>query len=803
MRRFFFAILVLIPLAAALAAGNVPPALFFVANEGQWEEPFAFKAAVGNAIYYVTPTGMTMDIREYDRPQRARDPMDRFDPRHEQEPTTVRGHVLRFNFLNANPSPEIIGEDKLSSYSNYFLGRDSCKWRSFVGHYQTVRMKNVWPGIDVVQKVQPEGVETVYRVQAGANAQQINVQVEGLTAPLRVDGAGNLILSTSLGEVKEKAPFAYQIMDRRQVEVLVQYQVLANDKYNLAFSTFDVGHELVIDPLVYSSFFGGNGYNNTFGITTDGNDNIIVCGFTDTGSFPTTPGAYQTQYYGFFFHGTVSKLTPDGHSLLFSTYLSGTSGTPNDYVYPSQVLADRHNSIYVVGYFTSGIRSFPLTTDAFDTVMGSGEGFISRLSESGAILEFSTYLGGSQEDGVWNVQIDSAGLVYVAGRTSSTDFPTTPNAMYGELLNNGCPFVSVIDPASSALVYSTFFPGATTEEHMCLQSPMRVWLYGTTYDYTPTTPDALQPTPQTRFNGYLSLLDLAAGELVYSTYFGGHGQTEVHTLLPDGANGIVLAGRTNAPDFPVTTGAFDTVRPSVDGYPKGFFTHLIWPQTIVSSTLYGEGISEHILRDGHGSIVGCGMVGGALPTTPDGYDTTYNGMNDVFLCRLSPDLSQLEYGTYLGGTQRDRHPDVVCTGANSYWIAGSTYSLDFPTTPDAYQRFSPSGGYYDGFISHFILPPDDVDDHPHVSLPTSYRLNVFPNPFNPSTTISFSLPKSSPVRFDVFDMLGRTVYRADLGRMNAGTHQQPFNLPGLASGTYVVRLEAGTTAISRKMAIIR
>ena len=113
--------------AVASSAAPIPPNVFFVENAGQWDAPFAFKLDMGSAIFYVTQSGMTMDYREYERAPISARKQTPFADRFEHAPTSVRGHVLRMNFIDANSNPTIRGEDKLASYSNYFIGSDSCK----------------------------------------------------------------------------------------------------------------------------------------------------------------------------------------------------------------------------------------------------------------------------------------------------------------------------------------------------------------------------------------------------------------------------------------------------------------------------------------------------------------------------------------------------------------------------------------------------------------------------------------------------------------------------------------------------
>jgi hypothetical protein len=711
----------------------------------------------------------------------------------------VRGHVLKINFLNSNTHPEIIGEDKLSSYSNYFLGRDSCKWRSFVGHYQTVRMKDVWPGIDVVQKIQTDGVETVYRVQAGANAQQINVQIEGLTAPLRTDGQGNLILSTSLGEIKERVPFAYQNINHRQMEVPVRFQVLANNQYSLSFEAFDASKELVIDPLVYSTFLGGSGFNTLNDITQNEQGDKIVCGYTTSDDFPTTPGAYQANAL---VRGcaTISAFASDGRSLLFSTYLGGITGLPT----AKKVLCDRQSAIYVFGDLVSTQRTnFPLTTNAFDTVAGGDyEVFFSRLNSSGSVLDLSSYIGGSNAEFAGEILQDSSGFIYLIGWTDSPDFFTTSNALYPIYNRNTGPFISIYDPYTNSLVYSTYFPGtAGNELGADLVSPMRIWLFGDTQrDFpVPATADAYQSQFEgTNYenNSFFALLDLTERRIVYLTYWAGHGRTYVRSLVQTNSNEIILAGSTSSPDFPVTSGAYDTV------HVGGFITRFQYPSTILESTFFAGGI-RRVIQDDRGAIIISGAGGAGVPTTPDAYDSTLNGGHDAFICRLSHNMSDLEYGTLIGGNEPDELYAMVSDSINSFWLVGDTYSLDFPTTPDAFQRFSPSGGIMDGYVVHFDLPPAEYSSNRDLYIPSDLRFAAYPNPFNPTTTLAFTLPISSPTQVVVYDLLGRIVLLRDLGRMNAGAHHTLLDVPGLPSGTYIVRMNAGKEQLNKKVVLLK
>jgi hypothetical protein len=808
MKRATIALLLLCATAMARDAAmqKMPASLFFVANEGQWEEPFAFKAAVGNAVYYITPTGMTMDIREYDRSQRARNPMDRFERMREQEPTTVRGHVLRMDFVNANAHPKIIGEDKLSSYSNYFLGRDSCKWRSFVGHYQTVRMKNVWNGIDVEYRIQREGVETLYRVQAGANAAQINVQVEGLTAPLRVDGAGNLILSTSLGEVKEKAPFAHQIVNHRQVEVPVRYQVQANDKYSLSFEVFDTGHELVIDPLVYSTYFAGSLHDFLYSLDRDSLSNLVIGGVSDRADFPTTPGAYhETSSEGW--GGFVCKLAPEGHSLIYGTYIGTNSGGIQI------VRVNRHGEMYVLALTNNGV-GWPITSNAFDTVAEGYEIGFARLSANGSTLEFSSYLGGNSFEEAHDCTIDSLGKVYILGETSSPDFPTTPDALFPTHPSNNrrYTFAAVFDPQSESITYATYFTNANIENlpgSMALIEPGVLWvsLIASGITGMPITSGALQDSGYGS-TSYFALVDLNHDSVLYGSYLG-RVEPRVDVLcqmIPIGMQRVYLMGIAYSPDFPMPPGGYDSSPP--DSFGKVFVLDLQLPNTLLHGTFVGGRCVAWpyaFTRIDSGSLLFDGLaMDEGFPTTPDAFNEHYSGgfdteRGDVILFKLSPDLTRLEYGTYFGGSSID-YPEgeMVCTSGNVVWLAGWTYSPWLPISPDAlFQRRSSS------FLLRLDFSDQSVPNENRDEIPEHLELSCFPNPFNPSTTISFSLPKPSSVNLQIFDILGRIVYAVECGRLSAGTYHHTFDASDLASGVYFARLKTSAEIRTTKLLLVR
>jgi hypothetical protein len=708
----------------------------------------------------------------------------------------VRGHVLRLNFLNSNPNPEIIGEEKLSSYSNYFLGRDSCRWRSRVGNYAKVIARDVWPGIDVEYRPQSEGVETVYRVRPGADPSQIMVQYEGLDAPLSVDANGSLRLRTSLGDVIEQAPFAYQIVNGRQVEVRASYRILSGNSCTVQCRVLDAAKELVIDPLVYCSYFAGSAFDWIDDMAGDSSGRVIVCGSTVWHEFPTTPGSYQDSSTGGW-HGFITKFNSLGDSLIFSTYFGGLE-------YMSLLHIARSGSVYYVADVVHG--GWPLTPDAFDTSAQSDEIGIALLSADGVNLQFSTYLGGSGMDFPLCCEVDSMDRLYVGGQTSSSDFPRTPDALFPDA---GGAFITIIDPMTSSIAYSTGIGNRDWSGivgHLNVVSPGRVWVTMRADTGLPVTPGALQSECQGQNTPYFALLDLNTDSTLYASYLGRASHDFISGIIPLDSARICLYGHAGSPDFPMPGGGYDSTH-LVNGF-KAFLVELQLPDSLVHGTFLGGtggDFAAEAARDESGSVV---ITGGTrspdFPLTADAFDRTYHGGeydigDEVFLARLSPNLDSLEFSTYFGGSNRDDvRGGLTCFNSHSIWLAGGTLSEDLPVTPGAFCR-EPSGSY----LMRVDLSPNvspERDPHP---VPDQLSLACYPNPFNPSTTLTFTLPRASDVKLEVFDILGRQVYDADLGKLSAGSHQHRIDGSQWASGVYFARVQTSSSTRTLKLLLMR
>jgi hypothetical protein len=315
--------------------------------------------------------------------------------------------------------------------------------------------------------------------------------------------------------------------------------------------------------LVYSTYLGGSGSSSTLegdhgtGIAVDAAGNAYVTGGTSSGNFPTTPGAFQTAFGGSMSNAFVTKLNPAGTALLYSTYL-GSSGS----VFPGDsgrgIAVDAAGNAYVTGETTSS--TFPTTPGAFQTAFGGGMGnaFVTKLNPAGTALAYSTYLGGSGRGN--GIAVDAAGNAYVTGGTSSGNFPTTPGAFQRTYGGSGDAFVTKLNPAGTALAYSTYLGGSGGDSGagIAVDAAGSAYVAGETTSSTfPTTPGAFQ----TAFGGgmgnaFVTKLNPAGTALAYSTYLGGSGNDFGLGVAVDAAGSAYITGSSNSTDFPVTLGAF-------------------------------------------------------------------------------------------------------------------------------------------------------------------------------------------------------------------------------------------------------
>jgi hypothetical protein len=266
--------------------------------------------------------------------------------------------------------------------------------------------------------------------------------------------------------------------------------------------------------LVYSTFLGGNNADVGYAIALDSSENAYVTGYTYSTNFPTTAGAFQTTLGGPT-GAFVTKINPTASAKIYSTYLNGSAtGTSACAACGSSIAVDAEGNAYVAGLTWE--TNFPTTAGAYQVTFGGGfhDAFVTKFSSTGALI-YSTYIGGSGDDGATSVLVDSSGTAYVKGNTFSTNFPTTPGALSTTYTagTDSEAFVLLLNPAGSALNYSTYLGGVAGSEYglatsmiaLDNQVPPDIYVTGYTNSTTfPTTAGAFQTKRGGAYDGYVT-----------------------------------------------------------------------------------------------------------------------------------------------------------------------------------------------------------------------------------------------------------------------------------------------------------
>jgi hypothetical protein len=685
------------------AYGQVP--LSFEANQGQTDPQVNFLARGTGYALFLTDTAAVISLRTPSAPSST----DTAAPN-----ATVTGTVLRLSLVGAQAAAPVAGEEPLAATSNYFIGSDPHRWRSGVATFGRVAYTGVYPGIDLTYYGNQQQLEYDFTVTPGMDPSVIHLKVEGAQG-LSLDGQGDLLLSTAGGNVVEHAPVLYQEVGGGRQGVTGGFVLEGGDQVGFAVGAYDRSRPLVIDPtLSYSTYLGGSNLDQGNGIAVDAAGNAYVTGSAGSSNFPTTPGAFQTTLRSFQ-NAFVTKLNASGTALVYSTYLGGSGHDSG-----AGIALDAAGNAYVTGSTDSS--NFPTTSGAFQTTLGSffGNAFVTKLNAAGTALVYSTYLGGSGffGDEGRGIAVDAAGNAYVTGQTSSTNFPTTPGAFQATLRSiNGNAFVTKLNASGTALVYSTYLGGSFNDHGtgIALDSAGDAYVTGGTQSRDfPTTPGAFQTTlggfggP----NAFVTKLNAAGTALVYSTYLGGSFLDQGFGVAVDAAGNAFVTGSAGSSNFPTTPGAFQTtLRGSVT---NAFVTKLNASGTaLVYSTYLGGSYRDEgngIALDAAGNAYVTGGAGSRdFPTTPGAFQTTFLGGSfgqNAFVTKLNASGTALVYSTYLGGSgagsfDGDSGAGIALDAAGNAYVAGFTYSSDFPTTPGAFQ--TRLRGFVNAFVAKFYL----------------------------------------------------------------------------------------------------
>ncbi len=567
------------------------------------------------------------------------------------------------------------GIRQLPGRFNYLVGSDPKRWTTGVESYAKVVYSEVLPGVDWVLygKSQRE-LEYDLVFAPGTDVGNVSLAFDGARR-MRVDARGRLGLELGSGRaVEQSPPVAYQLDARgRKTLVAARYLPHADGTLGFRVGTYDHHLPLVIDPAVtYATYFGGSGFDVGAAAAIDSSGRIYVAGSTAPGLFPIN-GALQPVYAGGGTDAFVCKLNQNGTDLVYSTFIGGSDADA-----AAGIAVDGFGNAYVVGSTLS--TDFPTAAPLQAAKGGALDGFISKLSADGSALIYSTYLGGTSDDFATAVSVTGSGSARFTGTTYSTNFPTVLPAQ-AALAGDGDAFVSFLNPAGSALTFSTYWGGLASDNGtgIALEATGAAHVVGSTGSTNfPVSGGVQVANAGGVFDAFVAKFG-ASGALGFSSYLGGAGRDEAAAVAVDAAGATYVAGFTASDNFPVAGFAPQHARA---GGEDGFVSKVdAAGSTLTLSTFLGGSSNDRaqgVVATAAGVMFVVGFTGSTnfptlLPTQPN-----KAGGNDAFFTELSPN-GELASSSYYGGASNDRALALAMDPTNALAMVGITSSTDFPT----------------------------------------------------------------------------------------------------------------------------
>jgi len=686
----------LLPVIILLLFGSSVQAqlpLQFVPNEGQWRHPFLYKGIAANADIYLENEGITYMVGDEFNWEKVEE----FKEGHIKEPPVLKFHAYKMKWLNTAGNKATLPSKKQPFYNNYFLGKDPEKWKSRVGVYGAVDYPGIYPGIDLHIASEKGNAKYDFIVKPGADPASIVLAFEG-TEGLKLE-RGNLLISTSVGIIKEMAPYAYQYINGERVEVPCKF-ILKDNQIRFGLPKgYNEQENLTIDPVIeFATLTGSTSDNWGFTATYDDEGDFYAGGIVSGADYPTTLGAFQITYGG----GTdditggipcdiaITKFNADGTAPVYSTLIGGSSDEM-----PHSMVVDNDHNLVIAGKTYS--EDYPVTGGAYDeTANGGADIIVTKLNADGTALVGSTYIGGSSDDGVnisssflaeqttikYNygdnsrseVILDKAGNIYIASSSRSTDFPVTSSAVKSTLSDEQDGVVLKLNSSVTSLTWSTFVGGSSPDAAYVLAlDTAQKFLYvagGTqsTDMFSTAMAGGLWDSYQGGLaDGYICRFrNSGTYNLLQSTYIGTTAYDQCYGVQVDLENNVYVMGQSVGA-FPVSSGVY-----SNPGSPQ----YLIKLDSLLASNIYstvwGSGPSDtpnispvaflvdtcqNVYISGWGgNSISPGSTTTGLPVTGDAFQSTTDG-RDFYFIVFDKNAVSLLYATFFGSSSKGEHVD--------------------------------------------------------------------------------------------------------------------------------------------------
>ncbi len=781
----FLGLLILLILSTTPALATPLP-LQFVKNVGQWQEQVHYftRADDLDALFLDREVALTL--------------------RDESATTTFRLRPLQaaegVKIETGNPRRTVV---------NDYRGADPAHWHTAIPTYDDLRYVDIYPGIDLLFRIDEQRLAYDLIIAPGADPAQIQLTLDGADTLAIADDGSLLATLPNGGIFRQPPPVIYQTCDDRQREpVTGSFELYDDTVYGFHLDEYDSNCPLVIDPtLVYSNFIGGAADETVSALhVIDSGPNIgatIVAGTTASANFPSDieHGPRRGK------DGFLYQLNAAGDALDFVVLLGGSR---DDEV--RAFARDNRGRLYVAGL--TGSIDFPIVNPLFGVLTGRIDAFVAKLSPNGQAIEFSTYFGGNGITAAHAIALDArdgSGHVYIAGMTTATDL-TVRDPLQPTLAGREDGFIARLTADGSALRYVTYFGGTANDsiDSLIVSETGDLFFAGNTNspatdrDDNPDFPikHALQPTLGGRQDGFLARIARGGNELVFSTYLGGSNHDVLTDLAMDQQGHYLISGYTNStdwptvnalyPDYPPNSRADSGVLAKIDR--SGRFLHF---STYLGALDNDRAFAVASGRHAHGfSTIGAstiyvaGMTESHAFPVHNPFRNYHSGNGDGFLMALDPCGQVIEFSTYFGGSEADAILKLASHTTRGHVIfAGNTQQERNAALFPRKGVFSEHNGRLDTFVGRFDI------NHLRRTVP-EFQLQCNTNPIHPEAPswkneIPFTLRLQDPIRAGIIAFLTRVYYDPEVLGLEIADPLNPD--PAFFEWTDIAPLNAETT----------
>jgi gliding motility-associated-like protein len=652
-----------------------------------------------------------------------------------KDAVTVRSHAYDVEFLNAQ-TPVITSDKPLNTYNNYFIGNDPSKWKSNCRIYQAVTYQNLYRGIDVRYYTNEGHLKYDIIVHPGADLSRLAMKYDGVDG-LQVKNE-QLVIKTSVSEIREMAPYAYQVVNGLKKEVGCRFKV-SGKTVQFALENYSKSDVLIIDPtLIFSTFTGSSADNWGYTATYGPDGSFYAGGIVFSAGYPTSTGAFSTTYSG----GTndeegiggydigIMKFSSDGSARIYATYVGGSGNEQ-----PHSLVVDPQGELVIAGRTNSS--NYPSTVT--DGAGGNYDIVITKLNAAGTALVGSRRIGGAQWDGVnikpkyplsatiesirrnygddarSEVIIDNSGNVLVASNTQSSDFPVTPGAFQKTFGGKQDAVLIKLTPDLRTILFSTFMGGKGNEAAFVLAinpTDNNIYVGGNTDsdDIPGDKTNTLYPSYQGgATDGFVSIVSPDGNALLKTTYMGTSGVDMLYGIQFDKFSFPYVMGTTTSDSWPIVNAAFSQskgkqfiakLKPDLSGYEYSTVFGTGSKEPNISPIAFLVDRCENVYVSGwggttdiKGNYANSGTAG--LSVTPDAIQGTTDN-SDFYFFVLERNAAGQLYGSFFG--QSGGFGEHVDGGTSRFDRNGVIYQalcancgrdVTFPTTPGVW---SPTNG---------------------------------------------------------------------------------------------------------------